>query len=182
VGGGDAFPNLKSLTEQLDISEYVLFTGMVNHSEVARYLGAADLCVAPEPSAPYNDRSTAVKLMEYMALAKPIVAFDLTEHRFTAEGAAAYVKPNDELEFARAIAELMDDPARRETMGLLGRRRVETELAWQYSIPKLLEVYRTILPRPAGSRQAWPHGGEIENQARRQSLARTASCESGDPR
>ena len=182
VGGGDAFPNLKSLTEQLDISEYVLFTGMVNHSEVARYLGAADLCVAPEPSAPYNDRSTAVKLMEYMALAKPIVAFDLTEHRFTAQGAAAYVKPNDELEFARAIAELMDDPGRRETMGLLGRRRVETELAWQYSIPKLLEVYRAVLPRPAGSRQALPHGGEIENQARRQPLARTVSCESGDPR
>src|SRR2546421_1401579 len=40
VGGGDAFPYLKSLTEQLEISEYLLFTGMVNHSEVARYLGA----------------------------------------------------------------------------------------------------------------------------------------------
>lgn len=182
VGGGDAFPYLKSLTEQLDISEYLLFTGMVNHSEVARYLGAADICVAPEPSAPYNDRSTAVKLMEYMTLAKPIVAFDLTEHRFTAQGAAAYVKPNDELEFARTIAELMDDPARRETMGLLGRRRVETELAWQYSIPKLLEVYRALLPTPARSRQTSPHGGEMENQARRPPLRRTASCELGDPR
>lgn len=165
VGGGDAFPNLKSLTEQLDISEYVLFTGMVNHSEVARYLGAADLCVAPEPSAPYNDRSTAVKLMEYMALAKPIVAFDLTEHRFTAQGAAAYVKPNDELEFARAIAELMDDPGRRETMGLLGRRRVETELAWQYSIPKLLEAYRAVLPVPTGAQQPSSYAGEINIQA-----------------
>ena len=165
MGGGDAFPNLKSLTEQLDISEYVLFTGMVNHSEVARYLGAADLCVAPEPSAPYNDRSTAVKLMEYMALAKPIVAFDLTEHRFTAQGAAAYVKPNDELEFARAIAELMDDPGRRETMGLLGRRRVETELAWQYSIPKLLEAYRAVLPVPTGAQQPSSYAGEINIQA-----------------
>jgi len=165
VGDGDAFPNLKSLTEQLDISEYVLFTGMVNHSEVARYLGAADLCVAPEPSAPYNDRSTAVKLMEYMALAKPIVAFDLTEHRFTAQGAAAYVKPNDELEFARAIAELMDDPGRRETMGLLGRRRVETELAWQYSIPKLLEAYRAVLPVPTGAQQPSSYAGEINIQA-----------------
>jgi glycosyltransferase involved in cell wall biosynthesis len=165
VGDGDAFPNLKSLTGQLDISEYVLFTGMVNHSEVARYLGAADLCVAPEPSAPYNDRSTAVKLMEYMALAKPIVAFDLTEHRFTAQGAAAYVKPNDELEFARAIAELMDDPGRRETMGLLGRRRVETELAWQYSIPKLLEAYRAVLPVPTGAQQPSSYAGEINIQA-----------------
>ena len=150
VGGGDALGYLKSLTEELDISEHVLFTGMVDHLEVARYLVAAEVCVAPEPSAPYNDRSTAVKLMEYMTLAKPIVAFDLTEHRRTAQEAAAYVKPNDELEFARTIAELLDDPARRKKMGLLGRRRVETELAWQYSIPNLLEVYRAVLPATAG--------------------------------
>jgi len=182
VGSGDAFPYLKSLIKQLDISQYLLLTGMVDHSEIARFLGAADLCVAPEPSAPYNDRSTAVKLMEYMTLAKPIVAFDLTEHRFTAQEAAAYVKPNDELEFARTIAELMDDPERRKKMGLLGRRRVETELAWQYSIPKLLEAYRAILPAPAGSRQALRYGGGIENQARRTPVARTAHCESGDPR
>ena len=62
VGGGEALAYLKSLTEELDISEHVLFTGMVDHLEVARYLVAAEVCVAPEPSAPYNDRSTAVKL------------------------------------------------------------------------------------------------------------------------
>lgn len=151
VGGGDAFPYLKSLAVQLGISEKILFTGMVDHSEISRYLRIADICVAPEPCAPYNDRSTAVKLMEYMSLAKPIVAFDLTEHRFTAQGAAAYVKPNDELEFARTIVELMDDPARRSKMGLLGRQRMETALAWQYSIPRLLQVYRSVLPSPAGS-------------------------------
>ena len=181
VGGGDAFPYLRSLAGQLGISEQVLFTGMVDHSEVPRYLGAADICVAPEPSAPYNDRSTAVKVMEYMSLAKPIVAFDLTEHRFTAQGAAAYVKPNDELEFARRIAELMDDPARRKKMGLLGRQRMETELAWQHSIPKLLEVYRTVLPAPVGSTHVSRYGGEIEIQARRPPRAQTASCESVDP-
>jgi glycosyltransferase involved in cell wall biosynthesis len=180
VGDGDAFPYLKSLVEQSDISEQVLFTGMVDQSEVAGFLGTVDLCVAPEPSAPYNDRSTAVKLMEYMALAKPIVAFDLTEHRFTAQGAAAYVKPNDELEFARTIAELMDAPMRRKTMGLLGRQRVETELAWEYSIPKLLEVYRAVLPAPVGSQEALSHGEEMEIQARRPPLARTARCVSGD--
>jgi glycosyltransferase involved in cell wall biosynthesis len=167
VGDGDASPYLKSLVKQLGISNQVLFTGMVDHSEVARYLGAADLCVAPEPSTPYNDRSTAVKLMEYMALAKPIVAFDLTEHRFTAQGAAAYVRPNDELEFARTIAELMDDPARRKTMGLLGRRRLETELAWQYSIPKLLSVYRDILRAHARSPQALQAERTIEIKTRR---------------
>jgi hypothetical protein len=119
--------------------------------------------------------------MEYMSLAKPIVAFDLTEHRFTAQGAAAYVKPNDELEFARTIAGLMDDPARRKELGLLGRHRMENELAWQYSIPKLLHVYQAVLPIPAGSPEALRFEGGIEIQPRRKPRPRAASCEAGDP-
>ncbi len=147
VGGGDAFDSLKSMTQQFGLTSHVLFTGMVGHSKVAGYLSAAHICVAPEPSASYNDLSTAVKLMEYMSLGKPIVAFDLTEHRYTAQGAAAYVKPNDEMEFARTISELMDDPARRRAMGQLGLGRMETELAWDFSIPRLLEAYRAVFQR-----------------------------------
>jgi len=182
VGGGDAFPYLKSLAEQLGISGQILFTGMVPYLDVPRYLSAADICVAPEPSAPYNDRSTAVKLMEYMSLAKPIIAFDLTEHRFTAQGAARYVKPNDELKFAQAIVELMDDPAERDRMGLLGRQRMETELAWQYSIPKLLEVYRNVLPIPAASPFVSQRQAEPEIHSMRQPRAQAASLPVRGPR
>jgi glycosyltransferase involved in cell wall biosynthesis len=163
VGDGDAFTHLKSLAEQFELSDQVLFTGWVNHGEVARYLGASDICVAPEPSDPYNDRSTAIKMMEYMALGKPIVAFDLPEHRFTARGAAVYVKPNDEFGFARALAQLIDDPACRRTMGLLGRARIEDELAWQYSIPKLLKAYRAVLPRPTDTRRTPDAQVELEH-------------------
>jgi len=150
---------------------------MVPYLDVPRYLSAADICVAPEPSAPYNDRSTAVKLMEYMSLAKPIIAFDLTEHRFTAQGAARYVKPNDELKFAQAIVELMDDPAERDRMGLLGRQRMETELAWQYSIPKLLEVYRNVLPIPAASPFVSQRQAEPEIHSMRQPERRLQACQ-----
>jgi glycosyltransferase involved in cell wall biosynthesis len=89
------------------------------------------------------------KMMVYMALARPIVAFDLPEHRFTAREAAVYVTPNDELLFACALAELMDDAERRDAMGSFGRQRVESALAWTYSIPALLEVYRTVTAAPA---------------------------------
>jgi glycosyltransferase involved in cell wall biosynthesis len=88
-----------------------------------------------------------IKVMEYMALGKPIVAYDLPEHRVTAGEAALYVTPNDELEYARAIAELMDDPARREAMGELGRRRVDEQLRWDYSVPHLLGAYEQLLHR-----------------------------------
>jgi glycosyltransferase involved in cell wall biosynthesis len=182
VGGGDAFPYLKSLAEQLGISEQILFTGMVHHSEIQSFLGVADLCVAPEPSLPYNDRSTAVKLMEYMSLAKPIVAFDLTEHRFTAQGAAAYVKPNDELEFARTIAELMDDPARRKKMGQLGYHRMKTELAWQYSIPKLLQVYRDVLSAPGLLSRTSRREGQSTIRSQRAAREHTASFQANNSR
>jgi hypothetical protein len=87
-----------------------------------------------------------LKMMEYMALAKPIVAFDLPEHRFTAQQAAVYVAPNDERALAVALSQLMDDPLRRDVMGAFGRRRIETTLAWRYSVPNLLDAYRRVLP------------------------------------
>jgi len=144
VGAGDALSRIRSLAEQLGLADYVLFTGWVEYMDVARYLSAADICVAPEPSNSYNDRSTAIKLMEYMALEKPIVAFDLQEHRVTARDAAVYARPNDELDFARQIAALMDDPEQRKEMGRKGRERIEKELAWRHQEKHLLEAYKAL--------------------------------------
>jgi glycosyltransferase involved in cell wall biosynthesis len=143
VGSGAAIQYLKSLAQSLRLSNYVVFTGWLERPEMISHISVADICVAPEPSNFYNDRCTVIKILEYMALAKPIVAFDLPEHRFSAKEAAVFVKGNDEFAFARTIAELVDDPARRQAMGSFGRRRIETELAWQYSIPNLLAAYQT---------------------------------------
>jgi glycosyltransferase involved in cell wall biosynthesis len=101
-----------------------------------------------------------------MALEKPIVAFDLPEHRFSAREAALYVKANDELEFARALVELMDDAERRKAMGSFGRQRVESALTWSHSVPALLEVYRRVTTAPAladgtlTTERLQPHHGE----------------------
>ena len=144
VGDGPAWPGMRSLAEELGLTDYVLFTGRVPHKEVARYLSAADICVAPEPLNAYNDRSTMIKMTEYLALGKPAVAFDLTEHRVTAQDAAVYAEPNDELDFARKIALLMDDPERRRVMGEIGKQRVRTELAWSHQEKHLLKVYQAL--------------------------------------
>ncbi len=144
VGDGDAWSGLKLLAEELKLTDYVLFTGRVSHPEVARYLSAADICVAPEPSNDYNDRSTMIKMTEYLALGKATVAFDLPEHRVTAQDAALYAYPNDELDFAQKIIELMDDPIRRQRMGKIGRHRIKTELAWLHQEKHLLNVYKML--------------------------------------
>jgi glycosyltransferase involved in cell wall biosynthesis len=145
IGGlGDARPSLQVLSSRLGLDKHVRFTGWVSDADYVRYLCSADICVAPEPSNAFTDRSTMLKVMEYMALGKPIVAFDLPEHRVSAQAAALYVRPNDELAFARALVQLMDDPARRKAMGVFGRRRAETDLDWSYSVPNLLLAYQHL--------------------------------------
>jgi glycosyltransferase involved in cell wall biosynthesis len=146
LGDGDAWDDLQRLTRELRLEEHTLYAGFVPYASFGRYLSAADICVVPDPSNPYNDRCTMNKVMEYMAVGKPIVAFDLPEHRLSAQSAALFVRPNDDVELAHAIATLADDPARRAEMGAFGRRRVETELAWTHSVPHLLDAYARLLP------------------------------------
>ena len=144
IGTGDARPDLQNLARELGIQDHTWFTGFIPMRDVLRYLATVDVCVDPDPSTPFSDRSTMIKMMDYMAVGKPIVAFDLPENRFTAGEAALYVPPDEDLELARGIAALMDDPERRLRMGAFGRRRIETTLAWAKSVPNLLEAYRAV--------------------------------------
>jgi glycosyltransferase involved in cell wall biosynthesis len=156
VGDGSASSDLDTLGKELSLCNHVTFTGWLGPEQVARYLATADICVAPEPSNPYNDRSTMIKMMEYMSVAKPIVAFDLPEHRVTAEDAAVYATPNNELDFARQIASLMVDPQRRQAMGQIGRAKAEYVLAWRHQQKSLLQAYAKldITGQRAGRRAA----------------------------
>lgn len=148
IGKGEMLEDLKRLKTQLELDDYVHFTGWISEAQKMAYLSSADIFVDPDPWNPFNDQSTMIKITEYMAIGKPIVAFDLRENRFTAQGAALFVPHNDEMEFARALAQLMDDPATREAMGEFGRRRMEAELAWSHSVPHLLSAYRKVLAEP----------------------------------
>ena len=180
IGTGDSLNNLKALASELKIDRYLWFTGFIPDDELVRYLSTADICVCPDPSSPLNNVSTWIKIMEYMTLGKPIVAFDLPEHRFTAQQAAVYVPPNDERAFARAIAELVDDPRRRVALGVFGRHRIKTQLAWEYSIPNLLGAYGLVLPLAAHSKRQLSHDAMIAIQPQTSSFAQTRNYKSGD--
>ena len=142
IGNGDALPNVQALAKELKIDDYVYFTGRLSEYEARKYLSAVKVCVQPDPLNPLNDKSTMNKLMEYMALGKPTVAFDLTETRYSALEAALYVRPNDELEFAERVNWLLDHPEESRKMGEIGRRRVAELLAWEYSEVELLRAYK----------------------------------------
>lgn len=180
IGGGDAWEDLKAQARKLGLEGQVQFMGFIFGEELRRYLSAADICVDSAPSNPYSDRSTMFKIMEYMSLGKPIVAFDLPEHRFTAQRAAVYVPPNDERAFARALAELMDDAPRRVALGMFGSRRIKTDLAWDYSVPNLLQVYRQVLPAATEPERHDSQATRIVVQPRSSPLAETPGYKSGD--
>ena len=144
VGGGTSLEEMIDLSRTLGVDEYVTFTGRVSDQQLLDVLNTADICVNPDVANPMNDQSTMNKIMEYMALGKPIVQFELTEGRFSAQESSLYATQNDHQDMGRKIVELLDDPDRRRTMGEFGRRRVENELEWKYEIPKLLKAYRAL--------------------------------------
>jgi len=144
VGGGTSLCEMQAYAEELGVADYVTFTGRVPDKDLLEMLNTADVCVNPDVANEMNDKSTMNKIMEYMALGKPVVQFDLTEGRFSAQRASLYADRNDEVDFAKKIIELLDKPGLREEMGAFGKRRVEEELEWKYEAPKLLRAYDAL--------------------------------------
>jgi glycosyltransferase involved in cell wall biosynthesis len=153
VGAGEEGAALERRAAELGLGGVVEFTGWVDDRErVRQILDTSDVCLSPEPKNPLNDASTLIKVAEYMSLAKPTVAFDLVETRFTAGKSAAYAVPNEPESFAAEIDRLLDDPVRRARMGAVGRARVIRGLSWQHSRAALLDAYAYLLRDRAGRR------------------------------
>lgn len=144
VGGGTSLEELKKYATELGVSNYVTFTGRVSDQDMLEMLNTADVCVNPDVANEMNDKSTMNKIMEYMALGKPIVQFDLTEGRVSAQQASLYARKNDEIDLAENILQLLDNEKLRIEMGRFGRQRVLNELQWTHEIPKLLQAYSTL--------------------------------------
>jgi glycosyltransferase involved in cell wall biosynthesis len=141
IGEGEALEEMRELSRRLELSDVVEFLGWMTGDALVVALSSIDVCVAPNPKTPLNDVSTMVKLLEYMAMAKPVVAYDLRETLRVAGDAAAYGKANEPSTLADAIDGLLDDPARRAEMGALGRTRVETVLSLERAEANLLAAY-----------------------------------------
>ena len=144
VGGGTELEAMRQLAKDLGIADYVTFTGRVPDAELLEMLNTADICVNPDRANDMNDRSTMNKVMEYMALGKPLVQFDLTEGRVSAGAAAWYARPNDVADLAQKMVALLGDPQERARMGAVGRERIEHVLSWQHEAPRLLAAYEQL--------------------------------------
>ncbi|MFZ3554535.1 glycosyltransferase family 4 protein [Streptomyces sp. BH055] len=149
VGSGDAFDAMVELSRELGLADQVEFTGRIPDADLVRHLSTADVCLSPDPRNPLNDVSTMNKVLEYMAMGKPIVSFDLREARVSAGDAAVYARANDEAEFAGLVARLLDDPEQRARMGKLGQERIGGPLSWRNSQESLLAAYAAAVAKRA---------------------------------
>lgn len=146
VGDGPDLARLRTLASSMDkAATSIIFTGYIYDTKLLeKYILTADICVSPESLSLCNRGMTFIKILDYMAGAKPIVAFDLPETRYSAQDAALYALPNDPIDMAAKIMQLIEDPNLREVMGTKGRSRVQTLLRWEHSRPNLLKAYRQL--------------------------------------
>ncbi|WP_456755753.1 glycosyltransferase family 4 protein [Bradyrhizobium sp. USDA 4461] len=154
AGTGPEWNAVVRLCEEMQLSDYVNFTGAIADDALFTMLSTADVCVNPDRVTPMNDISTMNKIMEYMALGRPIVQFDVREGRRSALDASLYAAKNDPQDFASKIMTLIDDPSRRQTMGAFGRSRVERALSWSHEEPKLLAAYEALFAEKASESRA----------------------------
>jgi glycosyltransferase involved in cell wall biosynthesis len=153
VGGGPGFSGLMKIVRAKHLEDIVNFTGRVTDAELLDILSTADVCINPDKPCRMNDISTMIKIMEYMALSKPIVQFELKEGRFSAQEASLYSNhENGVADFADKLLWLLDHPEERQRMGEFGNRRVRNELAWEYSVGDLLAAYERAFRKIRGKR------------------------------
>ncbi len=151
VGGGPGLASLRRMSKDMNLEDTVNFTGRISDEELLAVLSTADVCVNPDKPCEMNDISTMIKIMEYMALSKPIVQFDLKEGRFSAQESSLYAdKEKGSADFADKILWLLENPEERKRMGECGRKRVEEALAWNYSVDNLLSAYSRAFNKKAG--------------------------------
>jgi glycosyltransferase involved in cell wall biosynthesis len=143
IGGGGELARLRKMVQINNLDDMVNFTGRISDENLLEILSTADVCVNPDKPCIMNDISTMIKIMEYMALGKPIVQFNMKEGRVSASEASLYADNESGVpDFAAKILWLLDHPDERKRMGEFGRLRVERELAWEYSVGHLLAAYR----------------------------------------
>ena len=147
VGGGPELDRLRARVRKLGLQDYVEFTGRLSDDDLGTVLATADVCVNPDEVNRMNDISTMNKIMEYMALRKSMVQFELREGRVSAGEASLYARPNDAVSLAEMVLQLVDDRERADRMGRLGHERLRRDLSWEVQVPKLLDAYQRALTR-----------------------------------
>jgi glycosyltransferase involved in cell wall biosynthesis len=145
IGGGTDLCKIQKIAREMGLCDFIEFHGRVSDQVLLEILNTADVCVNPDRPTAMNNLSTMNKIMEYMALKKPIVQYSLKEGMFSAGKASLYATNTDPEDFANKIAWLLDNEDARREMGEYGYKRVVNELSWKHESVKLVDIYKKVL-------------------------------------
>jgi len=144
VGEGKKSDYLKSVISLKGISQHFTLTGAVSHDTLPSLLQAMDITIAPYPKMK-DFYFSPLKLFEYMAMEKPIVASKIGQiDEILGDGHAILVEPGNAQEFAKAITNLADQPGVREQMGKKVRQKAQGCYTWDSNIKRIEDIYHKI--------------------------------------
>jgi glycosyltransferase involved in cell wall biosynthesis len=150
VGDGPDRINIERKIEELGISPNVIITGLVPQIQVPKILSTVDVAVIPYPELPKELWFSPLKLYEYMAAGKAIVASrsgqiaDVIQDEYN----GVLVKPGDVIGLADNIIKLLNNPDQRDWLGNNARQQAVERHSWEGYIRKLIELYQGVLARP----------------------------------
>lgn len=149
VGDGNMKEELVKLAQRVGVSHKVTFTGRIPYQEVPLYINAGDVCVV-SVKRELNERigSSNLKLGEYMACGKPVVASRISSFQMIEDnGTGILVQTDNPTELTTAIVRLLQDEELRKQMGKNGRRYVVESRSWESVARRTAEVCEGVLKR-----------------------------------
>ncbi|MGB9693454.1 MAG: glycosyltransferase, partial [Fervidobacterium sp.] len=140
--GARAFSVLRDFARQYDVIEYVMFHPPVPHSKVPEFIAMSDICIVPLPDLPQWRNQCPLKLLEYLAMNKPIIATDIPANRnvLGANKCVIYVRTANPNEIAKAIAYAYENRKMLKEWASCGRAIVEEKYSWT-KVAGNLEAY-----------------------------------------
>jgi glycosyltransferase involved in cell wall biosynthesis len=145
IGDGEARNRLEQQTARLHLSESVRFWGYQASDVFVPIIARCLAGVSPDPPTPFNDVSTMVKVVDYLAIGRPVVGFDLRQTRLLAADAAR-LSPRPTAEgLADALIEILRSPTLAHKLGTRAAERIAAlELDWKRSEERLVEAYASL--------------------------------------
>lgn len=142
IMGFPAVEHYRSMARELGVGDRVTFTGKIPYEEAPAHLALGDIAAAPKLSATEG----AGKILNYMAMGLPTVAFDTPVSQEYLGPLGTYADERGSAEsLADAIAPLLSDDDARRALGRRLRERAQRCFSWDQSGRQLLQVYRDVL-------------------------------------
>jgi glycosyltransferase involved in cell wall biosynthesis len=142
IGSGTKFKELKAFAKELDVLDVIRFVGAIRHEKVPEYLAACEIAVACFEDNEITRCKSPLKVVEYLAAGKAIVASAVGEVKTMLAGCGVLVDPGSSPALAKGIHSLLDDEAQIAALGAAARERAETVYNWPRIAKNIERAYK----------------------------------------